>query len=124
VIKELMQIADWFLWLAKHPKENTSLCFWSKNFDVYVDGKLVMPISDGWHHLAAVANGHHAYIDEINMRKGKDVFVRLEGIESTELIFHSEETDGLLTGKVSDVHYETKPKWNHNFTPPTEKYPK
>jgi hypothetical protein len=123
MIKELKKIAEWWLWLAKNPRKETSLSFWSKNFDVYVDGKLVMPSTKEWHHLAIVANGHHAYIDELSMREGNDVPVRLEGIDP-KTISEFGGLDGSIIGGISDANYKSKLKWTHNFTPPTEKYPK
>ena len=72
--------------MTNNLKDGVSVTLWARNLTLYIDGEVVMPKDGKWHHFAIVADGHYGYIDEVSIKEGKDVPIKLEGINTKALL--------------------------------------
>ena len=62
----MKNLIEWIIWLFKNSSKNTTLSFWEKNTDIYINGNLIIR-NNGWNHIVVVSKNipHESWIDSI-----------------------------------------------------------
>jgi len=57
---ELITFIKWLIDIYENPKKKSTLEFWGRGADIYIDGNLLVIGNDKWHHVAIVNKGEAA----------------------------------------------------------------
>lgn len=65
---ELITFIKWLIDIYENPKKESTLEFWGRGADVYIDGILVVTGDDKWHHVAIVNKGESAIMTSFDKK--------------------------------------------------------